>query len=223
MDSWEIDENEILTMRRRTARIEAMLRRGRLLHVTTAKGTDFTCAVGTVPGGMYSVLGIVPLYAEVAIVPAMGTANGGAVIDGASQLQSIPYPIRPNFIGGRELDREPLRIEFKDSLVTDYRGDPVQVDRLRQWMYENEPYADKVDEVGLVPTTCLDNNRYHWLIDGTHQARCVHIALGNNKQRGEIIHAKKHIDFDMHDPRIELDDVVLYENHQFNDDAIFGN
>ncbi len=43
MDEWDIDENEIYTMRSRTVKLLEKLRTGRQLHVRTAIGTDFTC------------------------------------------------------------------------------------------------------------------------------------------------------------------------------------
>ncbi|MDD3335519.1 MAG: hypothetical protein PHI98_08370 [Eubacteriales bacterium] len=222
MEHWEIDEEELLQMRQRTRRLVNALKRGRRIHVTTALGTDFAADVGTKPHGIYPVLGIVPLYGEVAVVPSAGGVTGKLVVDGASQFAygSSPYPIRPHFPGGDELERPPLLIELQAGKVVRYDGDAAQVERLRQWMYEAEPYADMADEVGLVTTRSLDNDRYHWLIDGTHQSRCVHVALGNANHTNTLIHGKKHIDFDMHAPTITLDGLLICQDGIYLDDAV---
>jgi len=59
-------------------------------------------------------------------------------------------------------------------------------------------------------------------IDNTHQTHCVHVALGNNARRDEVIHAPEHCDFDMHDPVVMLDSKTLYAKREFNDELIFG-
>jgi len=224
IDEWRLDRAELLAMRERTRRLLDALRRGRTLRVTTEIGTDFTCAVGSAPDGVYPVLGIVPLYAEVAVVPSLGSVTGRLVVDGASQFSYVgePFPIRPNFAGGRELDCPPLVIELKESVVTSYGGDARQLGRLEAWMFENEPYANIADEVGIVTTQSDDNDRWHWKFDGTHQSRCVHVALGNNNRKDACIHGKKHVDFDMHAPDIHLDGRQICKRGVYLDDVIFS-
>ncbi|MBO4303249.1 MAG: hypothetical protein J6A21_01550, partial [Lentisphaeria bacterium] len=115
-----------------------------------------------------------------------------------------------------------LEIDIKDGKVTHFAGPEVQMQRLEKWMYTSTPHADLADEIGLVTATSRENDQFGWLIDGTHQTHCVHVALGNNNRRGEVIHAPEHCDFDMHDPRIELEGKILYEKGVFNDALIFG-
>lgn len=222
MDRWNLDRERVLRDRRRTELLYAWLRRAKQVRVTTARGTDITCAVGDVPDGMYPVMAIIPFYAEVAIVPAMGSVNGTVVADGASEYAygQRGFPIRPAIPGYQELYKEPLRLVFRDSLLTDFSGDAVQVARLEKLLADVSPKPDLCDEVGLVTTTCIENNLYGWRVDGSHQTGCVHVALGNNRRRGEIIHSDEHVDFDIHDPILAVDGEVIYENGAFDDALI---
>ncbi|MDD3628652.1 MAG: hypothetical protein PHN81_02585, partial [Actinomycetota bacterium] len=174
---------------------------------------------------MHAVMAIIPFYSEVAIIPKIGYVSGELYIDGASQHAHGPhkgFPIRPNFPGGHELYKEPLRISIKNGIVSGYSGDPVQVDRLKKWIEESEPKSDIVDEIGIVTTTSKENDIYGWLVDGTHQTHCVHVALGNNDRRSERIHAPEHVDFDIHDPLITVDGKTIYKDKIFNDELIFN-
>ena len=117
---------------------------------------------------------------------------------------------------------EPLRIELEKGVVKSFDGPKVQVERLEKWMYSSEPHADLADEIGIVTTTCIENDMYGWLIDGTHQTHCTHLALGNNTRRDEVIHAPEHCDFDLHNPHITLDGQTIYADRQFNDALIFS-
>ena len=117
---------------------------------------------------------------------------------------------------------EPLSITLDHGKVTGFSGPKIQCERLEKWMYSSQPNADQADEIGLVTCTSPENDRFGWLIDGTHQTHCVHVALGNNvSRRSEIIHAPEHCDFDMHDPKIEINGKVIYEKRFFNDELIF--
>ncbi|MDD4099074.1 MAG: hypothetical protein PHC30_09905 [Lentisphaeria bacterium] len=224
LPEWDLRPEEIIHFRERTSRLHDLLQRGGLLRVRTARGTDFSCDMASGTDGMYPVLGILPFYAEVAVIPKLGCFNGVLMVDGASQCAWAQrgFPIRPAVPGHQELYLEPLRIDIRDGRVTGCSGPAAQVERLEKWMYESSPHADLADEIGLVTTTARENDQYGWLIDGTHQTHCVHVALGNNTRRGELIHAPEHCDFDMHDPEITLDGRLLYAEGEFHDEVIFA-
>ena len=220
---WELDPERILRDRERTLRLTDLLNKGGLLHVTTERGTDFSCEMVTGTDAVYPVMAIIPFYVETAVIPSFGAFNGHLVVDGASQCAYAQrgFPIRPGIPGYMETCMEPLQIDIKDGRVCGFKGPKIQMERLEKWMYGSDPHADLADEIGLVTATSRENDRYGWLIDGTHQTHCVHVALGNNNRRGEVIHAPEHCDFDMHDPKITLDGRILYQDRQFNDELLF--
>ncbi len=223
IEKWNLNEEEVLLNFKRAEALYRWLKNAEEVHVTTPKGTDLRVKVGNLPDGMYPVLGIVPFYSEVAIVPSLGTVNGTVVADGASEraYNQRGFPIRPNFTGHWELYKEPMKMVYKDSDLIEYSGDPIQVERLNTLMETVSPKPDLCDELGIVTTTSIENNLYGWQVDGSHQMKCVHVAIGNNHDRKTIIHSTEHVDFDVHEPIITVDGHMIFDGNQFNDDLIF--
>ncbi|HBE04255.1 MAG: hypothetical protein A2096_00670 [Spirochaetes bacterium GWF1_41_5] len=221
---WDFDFEEIMAMRRRTVKIRDLIKKAKILHFTTAKGTDLICKVGEKNmAAIYEVLAIVPFFGEVAIIPNSGTVNGVAVIDGAATGYISGGGVRRDQFGQREIGMEPIRLEIKDGKVVDYSAAPLHKARLEEFLHKTEVLADQVDEIGIVTTTADISDEYQWRMwdDGSHHSRSFHIALGNNtSERKEIIHAKAHCDFDIHDPVIELDGHVIYRDGRFDDEWI---
>ena len=223
MEDWNINKEEVLNNRKRALCLYNWVKNAKQLHITTKRGTDFTCDISKGLDAIYPVMGIIPFYSEVAVIPSFNTVNGVVVADGASERthNQRGFPIRPNMPTCNELYKEPIRLTFKDSYLTDFSGDDVQVARLQALLDEVEPKANLCDEIGLVCTTSIENNEYGWKVDGSHQIHCIHVAIGNNRRRGEIIHSTEHVDFDVHDPIIEVDGICIYRDGKFNDEIIF--
>lgn len=224
MDEWDINKEEVLANRKRALALHSWLKTAKELHITTKRGTDVTCALSLGYDAMYPVMGIIPFYSEVAVIPSFNTVNGVVVADGASERthNQRGFPIRPNTPTDNELYKEPIKLVFKDSYLVDFSGDETQVGRLRALLDEVSPKPDLCDEIGLVLTTSPENNWYGWKVDGSHQIHCIHVALGNNRRRGEIIHSTEHVDFDVHDPIVEVDGECIYKDGKYFDDVIFA-
>ena len=224
MEEWELNREQVLTNRERALALYGWLQTAKQIRVTTDRGTDFVCQIGKGVDAMYPVLGIIPFYSEVAVIPSLQTVTGVVVADGASERthNQRGFPIRPNMPDHNELYKEPIRLVFKDSVLTAFSGDAVQTERLRALLEEVTPRPDLCDEIGLVTTTSPENNRYGWKVDGSHQTGCIHVALGNNRRRGEIIHSTEHVDFDIHDPSVWIDGECILQDGQFRDEIIFS-
>lgn len=222
LDRWQLNEEEVLMNRRRALALYSWLKRAEEVHVTTKKGTDFYVKVGSVPDGMYPVMGIIPFYSEVAIVPSFHSAHGIVMADGASErmYNQHGYPVRPNLPGECELYKEPLRMEYEDSYLVRYSGDPVQVARLDKLMEDVDPKPELCDELGIVTTTSKENGIFGWQEDHSHSVNCVHVAIGNNHQRGEVIHSTEHIDFDIFMPEVFVDGMRIIHDGVFEDELI---
>ncbi|MDD6308941.1 MAG: hypothetical protein PUB07_06300 [Clostridia bacterium] len=222
MEQWDINREEVLANRNRALALYAWLQKAERIHITTKRGTDLHCSITQVDA-MYPVMGIIPFYSEVAVIPSLGTVNGVVVADGASERtrNQRGFPIRPNMPTHNELYKEPMRLVFQDSMLTEFSGDAVQEERLRVLLEEVSPKADLCDEIGLVTTTSPENNMYGWKVDGSHQINCIHVAIGNNRRRGEIIHSTEHVDFDVHEPVVEVDGECILKDGKFDDEKIF--
>lgn len=223
MEEWNINREEVLANRKRALALFEWLQHAKDIRITTERGTDLHCAIHKGVDAMYPVMGIIPFYSEVAVIPSLGTVNGVVVADGASERthNQRGFPIRPNMPTHNELYKEPMRLVFKDSILTDFSGDAVQEERLRTLLDEVSPKADLCDEIGLVTTSSPENNMYGWKVDGSHQINCIHVAIGNNRRRGEIIHSTEHVDFDVHEPMVFVDGECILKGGKFMDDVIF--
>ncbi len=199
MESWEMTTEAVAGIRIRTEWLDARLRRTGCVRVTSPAGTDFSFALGA-KSKWVPILGIVPLFGEIAITPQLGTENGVFVVDGPTASA-----VRPP----AELDRMPLEIVVENGAIKEKRGDPEQLARLERTIANARPPVAVVDEVGLVTTPIAANDAcWH---DGTHQHDTVHIALGNNLDRDNMVHGSFHVDCEIKQPAVYLDGQLIME------------
>jgi len=210
MEEWNITREQVASIRKRTLWLMNLIKTARSGRITSEKGTDFTFGLGS--GCSFTpILGIIPFYGEVAIVPDINSTNGIFVTDGPTQRD-----VRPR----NELDKEPFTVEVEAGRVKNIRGgDPEQLKRLKAFIASGDPAADAIDEVGLVTTGFVENDRYYWS-DGTHHHDTVHIALGNNAMRNALVHGPKHMDCEVLKPTISIDGLLIIENGVFRESVI---
>lgn len=205
MEEWDLKAEEVAAIRRRTERLKAMLDACRTIRVTSPAGTDITFAMGK-EASSKPILGIMPLYGEVAVSPPSASGEGIIVVDGPTQQK-----VRP----ASELDRPPLRIVVKAGRATQFDGDKAQVERLKAFIASGTPEASAIDEVGI-PTTRIPENDRFWWSDGTHHCRSIHIALGNNLQdRATRVHGAKHMDTESNRPSLFIDGREVLREAEF--------
>jgi leucyl aminopeptidase (aminopeptidase T) len=209
VEKWDITLQEVVQLRDRTLWLTDQLGSAKTGRITAPGGTDFTFGLGA-RASCVPILGIVPLYGEVAIVPDLKLTSGRVVIDGPTQLD-----VRP----ADEIDREPVWVSVREGQVVDMGGDSIQVERLRNFIASGNPKADTVDEVGILTTKFKDNDRYYWS-DGTHHHDRAHVALGNNSRRNQVVHGPKHMDGEIGFPTITIDGRVIVQDGVFLDNWI---
>jgi hypothetical protein len=210
MEEWNIAPGQVGSIRKKTLWLMEKIKTAKSGRITSKKGTDFTFGLGS--GCRYTpILGIIPFYGEVAVVPDINSTYGTFVTDGPTQRD-----VRPR----NELDREPFTVQVEAGRVKNIRGgDPEQLKRLKEFIASGDPAADAIDEVGLVTTGFAENDRYYWS-DGTHHHNTVHIALGNNVLRNTLVHGPKHMDCEVIKPTISIDGLVITEDGVFKEDVI---
>lgn len=209
MEEWNITEKEVIAIRKRTYWVIDKLREAKECRITCPLGTDFRFSVtDTTP--CTPILGIIPLYGEVAVIPDPGMGEGVYVVAGATQRKVRTL---------EELDREPLRFTVENGIIKDVTGDPEQLQRLEVFMSEEEPRADQLDEIGIVTTSIIDNDVYWWA-SGTHNHDTTHIAIGNNPDKVNLVHGMQHMDGEVLKPSIELDGTCIFKDGLFIDEVM---
>lgn len=208
MEKWEITKEAVMDLRKRTHWLLDLLQHSKQGRITSRLGTDLSFGLGP-DASAAPILGIVPLYGEVAIVPSLASTSGVLVADGPTQLD-----VRP----ADETDREPLRITVEEGRVVDIGGEPRQLERLRAFMASGDPAADSIDEVGVLTTLFADNDKYYWS-DGTHHHDRAHVALGNNVRRDTVVHGPRHMDCEICKPTIAIDGMIIVEDGHFLDET----
>ena len=204
IERWSIDSSQVRAARIRTRWLAGLLRGAREMRLASPAGTDlvFNLSRGC---SCTPVLGIVPLYAEVAVAPREGSGEGLLVVDGPTQRG-----VRP----AAECDRTPLRIQIENGRMRSVSGDREQVSRLRAFVSAGSPRADRIDEIG-VPTTRMPENDRFWWSDGTHRCRTVHVALGNNLSRARQVHGVQHMDCEVRYPTVWVDGRKILDRGYF--------
>ncbi len=207
MEQWKLTREGVAAIRHRTLDLLCRLGSAFRGRITSEAGTDLEFGLGA-GATRTPILGIIPLYGEVAVVPELTATCGVLVVDGPTQLD-----VRP----ATEQDRPPLRIEIEAGRVRNLAGgDPAQLERLRRFIASGSPAADAVDEVGIVTTSLVENDLFYWS-DGTHHHDCVHVALGNSVRRDAIVHGPRHMDCEVHRPTLRVDGHTVVQNGRFLD------
>lgn len=209
MENWNITKEGVAALRPRTTWLNEKLKTTKVVRITSPAGTDMT--VPMLKGvRWYPIHGIVPLFSEVAIVPALGPGMDGVLVIDGSTYRGVRPP--------SETDRQPLRFVMKDGRVQEMSGDPEQIARLKKLDVAYEPAGFGLDEVGLVTTDLPDNDTY-WTSgrfdNGTHTHKTIHIALGKNAERKGVVHSNLHMDMDIHRPTVSLDGLVIIKDGKF--------
>ena len=195
----ELKKEDIELVRDRTKKIAKTLKEGRRAKVSTKAGTDITFEIG--PGRAVLAVypsnpnnGTIPYYAESAVAPIEGTAEGTIVVDLA-------------FRNWNYLLEEPLKITVKGGKAVEMTGAKKDYDILWKIATTDEN-ASNIAELGIgtchflpreMRGTSLDFARY-----GT-----AHIALGRNNDIGGNTMSRIHQDVLFNNPTITIDDQCI--------------
>lgn len=196
----EITSADIEQIKERTERLAEKLTKAHHARVSTPAGTDITMSLegrqGLALQPMFEVLGGLPDYAEAAIAPVEGTAEGTMVID-------------IGVIGWAYLLREPIRCVVKSGMVVEISkgGD---ADRLRKIAATDEN-ASNIAELGIGTSHTIPRVYRATRRDGG-MAGTIHIAIGRNNDMGGQTWSRVHADGLMDRPTVELDGEVVVKS-----------
>lgn len=185
---------DIQLIKERTEALAQMLTQANMATVTTPAGTNLSVSL-TGRGGLAihplsPVLGGLPYYAEAAIPPLEGTAEGTIVVDIA-------------FVDWECVLREPVRFTVKKGKVVDVSGSRQDADKLRKVFstYEN---ASNIAELGI-GTSHIIPLPMHGTRRDAGRIGTAHFALGRNNDFGGATWSDVHWDALMDQAIVELD------------------
>jgi leucyl aminopeptidase (aminopeptidase T) len=182
--------------------LAATFEKGKHLHLTTKKGTDFDAVIEGRRGNALTCLvqpgqfSPVP-NVEANVSPLEGTASGTLVIDA-----SIPY------IDIGVLD-EPIEVQVDQGKIQSIRGGK-QADMLVSNLTSfDDPNVYNIAEIGmgLNPHSRLTG----CMLDDEGVLRTLHIGIGTSITLGGTVKASCHYDLLLWDPTISIDGVIVVE------------
>lgn len=195
---------DLRLIKKRTENLARRLTQANVAKVTTPSGTNITMGLtdrqGIAPHPLSPIIGNFDYYAEAAIAPVEGTAEGIMVADLA-------------FVQWGHLLRQPLRCTVKAGKVVNISGSKQDADRLRKIIATDEN-ASNIAELGIgtshiVPLPMLGTRRDAARI-GT-----AHIAIGRNRDIGGKTWSRIHQDGIMEQVTLELDGQCVLRDGAF--------
>lgn len=176
---------------------------GKVCHITTANGSDFTCSIADrSPTPQYArslVAGASssPPDVECATCAVEGTGEGVVYIDG-----SIPHPE----LG---LITDEIKLTIKKGLIVDITGGD-QAQKLKRIMEEfNDPNVYNIGEIGLgLNTMCELNGR---MLEDEGCGGTIHFGCGDNRGFGGTVASAYHLDMVFRNPSMTVDGKVILD------------
>jgi len=195
---------EVKLIKRRTEKLAEILGKSKTARITTPEGTDLTVSIaGRPPIPLHPLSPLVsgiPSYAEAAVAPIEGTAEGRIVVDIA-------------FIDWCCLLREPMHLTVKKGKVVDIKGYKPEVERVSKVLdtYKN---ADNIGELGIGTSHTIPQPIYGIRRDAA-RIGTAHFALGRNNDIGGKTLSEIHWDMLMNQATVEFDGKVVLKAGKF--------
>jgi leucyl aminopeptidase (aminopeptidase T) len=197
----DITSADIELIKNRTLQLSQKLTEAKRARVTSPAGTDITMSLegrqSLAIHPLSELLGGLPDYAEAAIAPVEGTAEGHLVID-------------VGFLGWDYLFKEPLRCVVKSGRVVDVSGREEDANKLRKIITSDEN-ASNIAELGIGTSHTIPRQYRATRRDGAVSGN-IHIAVGRNNDMGGQTWSGVHHDGIVDRPTVELDGAVVVRN-----------
>lgn len=189
-------------MKRKALAMDALLEKGRDVHITTAEGTDLTLQLCGRKGNAQTGFATEPGTftglpdGESTVAPLEGSTNGRLV---------SPYIMEK--IG---LIDEPFEMDVRDGMIVSLKGGK-QARALESLLENQHPDARRFASqiaFGINPDCRIIPNNY----EVSKRLGTMHLAIGDNVTLGGTVQAGHHMDIVILDPTVTMDGKVLLEN-----------
>lgn len=202
----DVTHDDIMQIRRRTDELAALMDQGKRARVTSSDGTDLSFSIeGRKAERLRASMwergewGAVPLYAEAALAPVEGTANGRFVVNGFFE------PL------GRVT--EPFAWIIQDGKIVEVEGEGGQAEECRKVLAESGENATNVAELGVATNHIIPFDGFTGTIVDKMILGTLHIACGKNTTFvGGQVHSNVHYDAVSAGMTLEIDGKRVLEN-----------
>lgn len=200
-DNMGITREEILQTKELTEKIGALLTEAEKARVWTRNGTDLTMNVGGRTSVMLTSIvnkpgdsGAIPDFAEAAIAPIEGSAEGVVVVDGSIAT-----------LGGVV---EPVVLKVKEGRVIEIKG-KNEAQNLKDLMQKTDSNSSNIAELGV---GTVSRGKVAGADDDKRILGTGHIGIGDNRFGGGNIVSDLHIDSVFMNMTLELDGKIVMED-----------
>lgn len=194
---------DFIGLKPQVEKLADILTHGKLVRITTEKGTDFTVSIegreGRALTGFTNTKDISAAHCiESSIAPVEGTGEGTLVIDG-----SIP---------GIGLISTPVIVKLEQGKAVSIEGGQ-EAEKFKEVLKEQNDKNDNIYQVGefgigMNPECELENS----MLSDEGVFGTVHIALGTNAYIGGKVKANGHYDMVINQATIEIDGKTILKN-----------
>ena len=197
----EMTMDDLEQIKERTESLARKLTHARRARVTTPSGTDIVMSLEGREGISVhplrgEVLGTIPDYAEAAIAPVEGTAEGTMVID--IWVAGWGYTLK-----------EPIKCVVKSGRVVEISGDE-DAEKFRRLAATDEN-ASNIGELGIGTSHTMER-KYLGTRIGAGIPGYIHFAIGRNNDIGGQTWSRIHTDVLLNRPTLILDDEIVVKD-----------
>ncbi len=199
---WDITEEDVLRIKDLTEKLAKIMGKGKKAHITTALGTDVTMSIEGRPIQQLKAVfrnpgewGAVPFYAEAAVAPIEGTAQGKAVID--------------VFFEKIGAIKQPMEWTIKNGRLVEISGGK-EAEMLKQIIREADENATNIAELGVGTNHIFKN--FTGTIGDKMVLGTVHLAIGKSINIGGKVMSNIHHDAVISKVTLEIDGRKILDN-----------
>jgi len=183
-----VTHDDIMKIRQRTENVARIMENGTTAHITGPGGTDLTFSVKgrrceRLRASMWEPgeWGAIPLYAEAALAPVEGTANGHYLVNGFFEyVGKITHP---------------FHLIIKDGRVVEVRGSGPDAQKVRDIIAAADANGSNIGELGVATNHITMFNDFTGTIIDKMILGTLHIAIGKNTTfEGGTIYSNIHHD-----------------------------
>ncbi len=168
-----VTHEDILKIRQRTEILAKIMENGKSAHITSTDGTDLTFSIEgrkceRLRASMWEKgeWGAVPLYAETALAPVEGTANGRYVVNGFFEYV------------GRVT--KPFTWIIKNGKIVEVVGNGPEAEKCRKILAAADENGTNIAELGVATNHILTSEGFSGTIMDKMILGTLHIACGKN-------------------------------------------